>query len=182
MNSRIIGIDIGNSESGIVVLINGLIGLAKIVKNHELLLMIAQNQMTGDDVELLIEDMQAYNLKMTPEVILTCKYLGKLEHQLQEAKMSYKLILRSQVKQWVFNTFPDVVLPIIKKKIVAKDMRYKNGDLMKPHYMWVNDAIIVECMRIHWEIGRAKPGKRNLFGLSSHSWQALALVSYGRYT
>jgi hypothetical protein len=57
---------------------------------------------------------------------------------------------------------------------------YKDGRIWKarkPSHNYVDDRIIITCMKVMWGIETPKPGKRNKIGISKHAWQALALAS-----
>ena len=72
----------------------------------------------------------------------------------------------------VFDTFPDVVMPLVEKK-VAKKYVYR-----KPSFVFVDDKIVTEAMKYHFGIKLPEPGKGYQYGLKEHSWQALAAAAY----
>lgn len=101
--------------------------------------------------------------------------------------MQFELMSRSEVKQWVFNTLPEVCLPRIEKKIMTiharkekdgkKGLKNANGAMRSPSFVFVDDRIVLASMKDFWNIPTPKVGKPTQYGLSSHSWQALALCT-----
>ena len=103
-----------------------------------------------------------------------------------ELQIPFTLITRSEVKQWVFNTFNVVCIDRINKKILAKHeylikkgkKGYKNvdGTMRKASHNFIDDRIVSTCMKLMWGID-ATPGKRSKSGMKSHALQALACGS-----
>jgi hypothetical protein len=135
---------------------------------------------------VVIEDVRPYSLRLSQQVIDTCKFIGELTYRLKsELKIEYSLNPRSEVKEWVFTNHAEVCLPRIEKKIWdlhhrkekmgLKGLRNANGDLRKPSFVFVDDRIMIAAMKEYWSIPTPKPGKSGMYGLKSHSWQALAL-------
>jgi hypothetical protein len=141
---------------------------------------------------IIIEDVRAYGSRLSPELLLTAKYIGELEYCLKQAGIAFKLIPRFEVKMWAYDTFPEVVLPRVAKKIALEDrrrakkdlkrLRTRAGDLYKGNFVWVDDRMIQAAMAEHWQIKKPRPGQLTDFGLKSHSWQALALGTYSLTT
>lgn len=137
---------------------------------------------------VVIEDVRAYGTRLSPQLLLTAKFIGELEYCLNQAAIAYVLIPRVRVKIWVYDTFPEIVLPRVGKKIAREDrrrakndlkrLRTVTGDLYKGNYIWVDDRMVQATMAQLWEIKKPKPGKHTQFGLKDHSWQALAIGSY----
>lgn len=118
-----------------------------------------------------------YLSKLSPQTIETCKYMGELRYRLKTARISHSFVPRSTIKKWVFDTYPDIVIPLIDARIAKKDRRTAAGHLWKASNIYVNDAVIIAAMRYEWNIP-AKVFKSNRFKISKHAWQALALASY----
>jgi hypothetical protein len=142
---------------------------------------------TGNKLRVVIEDIRPYAVKLSPQVLQTIKYIGELEYRLKTARISYKSIPRSTVKEWAFNRYESLLLqPIVDKmlkrhrKLIAegrKGLITREGRMRVPSFVWLDDRLITACMRYQWEIPFEK-GRSNRYGLSEHSWQALALGTY----
>lgn len=183
--SRVIGIDVGSSISGVCVLDCGQIVIGFNCENDNLIGRIMEYTKKRDTI-VLIEDIRPYDNKLSLQVIDTCKFIGELVYRLKvELSLPYRLIPRSYVKKWIFDAFTLICNDRIKKKILyrhesnikkgKKGLINKDGEMRKPSFIWVDDRIIVACMKDYWQIPTPKPGKKSLFGLKDHSWQALAL-------
>ncbi len=131
-------------------------------------------------VDVVVEDLAAYSLRLTPQVIATAKFIGELNHRLViEAGANVFMVPRSKVKKWVFDTFPFVCNSIINEKIRKKDRRVAStGELKAAHYFYVDDKIVTDCMKYLYKISLPPAGKGYEHGLKTHSWQALAVASY----
>lgn len=190
MTKRIISIDPGNALSGLLILDNHAIALAENVNNVVLFDLILLNLLPSTDV--VIEDVKPYSVPLRQQTIDTCKFLGELEYRLKSNRIAYSAISRSEVKTWVFNRFPEICIPAIDKKIERKGLFacdvltrrlvrvYADGRPWSPRkasHNYVDDRVIISCMKKCWEIETPKPGKRNRLGVSKHSWQALALAT-----
>lgn len=187
MNKIIVAVDPGNKISGVVVLYNGKIHQADNLDNDKVMRLITDCNDFGDEIIVLIEDIKPYSLKMGQSVIETIKYIGELEYCLKTAKIGFKSITRNEVKKWIYDTFPQICVPRIDKKIEyltklkeskgEKGLRSANGDLRKSSFVFVDDRVIIAAMKDYWSIPTPKPGKTNQYGLSAHAWQALATAS-----
>jgi hypothetical protein len=142
--------------------------------------------MLNRKIMVLIEDIRPFKMGMAMQTIETSKFIGELKYRLKnELSVDYLLIPRFEVKRWVFESFPGIVQEKIEKKIAYLDdigersgrkrYRKKSGELYKPTMHYVDDRIVISALKDYWKIPTPKPGKSNLFGLKSHSWQALAL-------
>lgn len=138
---------------------------------------------------VVIEDIRPYSGKLSMQTINTCKFIGELTYRLRnELQASYSLVSRSEVRQWVFLTHTELCVGRINQKIAYLDdygertnrkrYRNKNGELRKASFHYVDDRVIIAAMKKHWEIPTPKPGKPNVYGFASHSWQALAAGSH----
>jgi len=133
-------------------------------------------------VTVLVEDIRPYGLKLSPQIIETCKYLGELRYRLKRAKIACEWIPRNTVKKWVFDAFPEVCLPRIQAKIVKKGAKNRNGGDRQPSFIWVDDRIVIAAMKVAWNIETPKPGKTNRYGIKAHAWQALGMGAYSLAT
>jgi hypothetical protein len=174
---RIIGIDPGES-CGMVVLDGGQI--------TSVLNIMFDN--VGDKITkflihpnciVVVEDIRPYSLRLTPQVIWTCKFIGELTYRLKaEAGANVEMMVRNEVKKWCFDTFPDICIPIIEKKILKKGYGNKEtGEPRKPSFVFVDDKIVTDCMKVMYKIQKPKSGFGYIHGLKDHSWQALAIAS-----
>jgi hypothetical protein len=188
---RIIGIDPGSEESGMVVL-DGCNIVAFNLTNVVQLYDKITNYSICNDLTIVIEDIKPYSLRLTPQVIDTCKFIGELVYRLRiDAGLNVVMISRYEVKKWCFDTFPGVCLPIIDSKIEKKmfdacDLKTRelirvdcNGrSKRKASFVFVDDKVVTECMKHKYKIPLPKAGKGYQFGLQTHSWQALAVASF----
>lgn len=189
-NKQIISIDPGNLISGVIILTNGLIEHAENKDNVVIVDFILKNVVAGGVV--LIEDIKPYSVSLRQSTIDTCKWIGVLEYLLKQAGIAPVMTSRREVKEWAFNTFPDVCLPRLTQKIERKGLFAcdvltrqlirvtKDGrpwKARKPFYGHMDDRVMVACMKEYWKIETPKPGQVNRLGVSKHSWQALALAT-----
>jgi hypothetical protein len=173
-----LSVDPGNLKSGIGIVNRLQITYAANMDNEDVMKIIRSRE---KGTVVLIEDMKPYCVPLTQQTIDTCKFIGKMCYFLESKKIKYELITRHQVKKWVFDMFPTVVLERICKKIEYKNKRNNDGKLRRPSYVYVDDRIVIAAMKDLWKIPTPKPGKRNGYGLSEHSWQSLAVMSYYLY-
>lgn len=196
MNGRIIGIDPGSESSGMVVLDNYSIRVAFNLSNDVQLYDKICNYSLNCNLTIVIEDIKPYSLRLTPDVINTCKFIGELVYRLKTAcGMNVVLVSRYEVKKWCFDTFPEVCTPIIDKKIEKK--MFDACDVItrelirvdsagkskrKSSFIHVDDKVVTECMKHLYKIPLPKTGKGYQHGLQTHSWQALAVATYFLYS
>lgn len=176
--NRIIGIDPGES-CGIVVLDGGHITSVLNIMSEQFWTKI-QFFLLASNVTVIIEDIRPYSLRLTPQVIDTCKWIGEAAFRFKSGSNAIvELIGRDKVKKWCFDQFPDICRPIIEKKIEKKGYRNKEtGEFRKPTFVYVDDKIVTECMKFLYKIPLPPAGKGYQFGLKGHSFQALAIASY----
>jgi hypothetical protein len=177
-NKILIGIDPGSSVSGMVILSGGQIEWAGNPKNDQIFDILSVNIQKNRQIQIVVEDIRPYSLKLSPQIIETCKFLGEMRYRLKEAGLSVEWIPRNSVKKWVFDTFPQICNTRIAKKIEKKGGFSKSGVKLSPTFVYVDDRIVLAAMKERWNIETPKPGKRNSLGITEHSWQALGLVSY----
>jgi hypothetical protein len=179
---HILAIDPGNTQSGFVEVLNKEILFAGVLENQELMGRIMRDANTGTIV--LYEDIKPYSVRLGQQTIDTCKFIGELDYRLKEAAIDRRAIFRWQVKQWVYDQYRKLSTERIMKKIELlkkkriKEKNTKNIDSLKPHFIYVDDRIVLAAMKEHWKIQKPKPGKRSEHGLSAHSWQALAVATF----
>lgn len=177
-NQRIIGVDPGSEGCGMVVLDNGYIKAAFNVTNENFYTKITHFLLHPNCV-VVIEDIRPYSVRLTMQVIDTSKWIGECLYRLKnEANANVVLITRSEVKKWCFDTFPEVCIPEINKTIQKKGFVVAaTGEQRKASFVFVNDKIVTECMKVLYKIPLPKSGKGYMYGLIKHSWQALAVAS-----
>lgn len=173
----LIAIDSGSSQSGVVVVKGLKITYADNLKNKDILKLIKSTKIDDKNVIVLVEDIKPYSVSLTQSTIDTCKFIGKVCFFMEAGRVKYELITRHQVKRYVYDWFPTVVLERICKKIEYKNKRNNDGKLRKPSYVYVDDRIVIAAMKDLWKIETPKPGKRNSLGITAHAWQALAVAS-----
>jgi hypothetical protein len=133
-----------------------------------------------DKLIVAVEDMRPYNMRITDGVIQTIKFIGQMEWRLKEAGITYDLIPRWQVKQWVFLQYRTIVEPLIDRKIeLAAQRKIKEGK--KPRnasasFVYVDDRMVSAAMREFWKIEKVKKVGQEAF-LKDHAWSALAVAS-----
>lgn len=177
-----IAIDSGSSKSGVVVVKGLKIAYADNLQNVEVLKLIKSTKKEYVDVVVLVEDIKPYSISLTQATIDTCKFIGRVCFFMEAGRVKYELITRHQVKRWVYDQFPTIVLERICKKIAYKDKRNNDGKLRKPSYVYVDDRIVIAAMKDLWKIETPKPGKRNSLGITGHAWQALGVMSVYLYS
>lgn len=174
---RMIGIDPGSEESGMVVIEGSTILCAFNLTNEQLYSKVT-NYLIHSDVTVVVEGLAAYSLRLTPQVISTAQFIGEFLYRLRiEAGANVEVVARSKVKKWCFDTFPFVCNRLIEKKIEKKDQRDKDGEFKKPHFFYIDDKCVTECMKHLYKISLPAPGKGYDYGLQTHSWQALGVAS-----
>jgi hypothetical protein len=143
--------------------------------------------------EVVMEDIRPYSTPLTPQIIDTAKFIGEASYRLQDALgKPIQLMPRSDVKKWVYDTFPNVCAPYIQKKMMKKvfdacemgsqrDIKvYGNGELWKPRkgsFVYVDDKMVTEAMKSHYKIPMPPPGSGYQYGLKDDAWQALAVAT-----
>lgn len=188
---RIIGIDVGNLKSGLCVIDNEKIIYTSVLENDHNLYSKITNYSIHPNIIIVIEDIKPYTLQLTPQVIDTCKVIGEMVYRLKiEAGLRVEMVSRYDVKRWVFDTFSETVTPLIEKKIRAK--AYPCSDIetkelfyvdvygrkeRSPSFVYVDDKIVTEAMKVYYDIKKPSAGKGFDFGLKSHGWQALAVAT-----
>lgn len=184
---RIFSIDPGSEVSGVAVICNdNFIEYASVVENCKIIDKVSEFSVNANLIAI-VEDIRPFNQGMAMKTIDTAKYIGEFLYRLKnEVCVDCRLFPRFDVKKWVFNHFGDLILERINSKIEYLDVqgerlgrkryrRKKDGELYKATMHYVDDRIVIAAMKEYWNIKTPKPGKKNEFGLSSHSWQALAI-------
>lgn len=183
MYHKIIGIDPSGDGCGMTVIDNGKILLAGNYSKEQFYTKIT-NYLLDNQIMVVIEDIKPYSIRLMPQVIDTCKFIGEAVFRLKTmCGANVELRSRNEVKKWVFDSFPDVCLPIIEGKIEKKGyISASTGEPRKPSFVFVDDKIMTESMKVLYKIPLPKAGKGYDYGLKSHSFQALALASYYYYS
>ena len=190
IKSRIIGIDPGSNGSGIVLLEDGMIKCSANLTNMQLYEKIT-SWLIYSSVTVVVEDLAAYSLRLTPQVIDTAKFIGELNYRVKnDAGANVVLLPRSAVKKWCFDYFNDICIPLIDDKMGKKlfeacdlatreDVRVDNNSRSKKKasFIWVDDKIVTECMKAYYKISLPAAGKGYEYGLKTHGWQALACAT-----
>jgi len=188
MKKTVWAIDAGSGLCGVCQLLDRRIGHCFNIEYWRVFDRIAElNGSVPSDI--IIEDVAPYAMRISQNVIDTCKIIGEFRYRFGTAPFvnSVTFITRSVVRNWVFKTFPDICVPRIIKKMEYTDkrnlskglrgLRTKEGNLYAPHFKYVDDRVIIAAMKQLYDIPTPKPGKSNQYGLSDHSWQALAVGS-----
>ncbi len=178
MAQRIIGIDPGSESCGMVVLDGGRITGAWNLTNSQFWGKVT-NYLINPSCVVVIEDIRPYSLRLTPQVIDTCKFIGEAVFRLKSwSGATVRLITRNEVKKWVFDTFPEVCIPGIEKKILKKGfVNRETGQPRKPSFIFVDDKLVMESMKVLYKIPMPVRGYGYQHGLKDHSWQALATAT-----
>lgn len=189
MEKNIWGIDPGNLICGVAQLLDGQIGYCfneKSVSVYRTILKLSK----GEPITIVIEDIKPYSLRLTPQVIDTCKIIGELAYRFNTCKtvISVNLVARNSVKKWIFDTCPDVCNLRIEKKMNTihrnkikqgkKGLIKADGEMRQASFHFVDDRTVIAALKSIFNIPTPKPGKPNIFGLVDHSWQALAVAGF----
>ena len=191
INTRTIAIDPGNENSGLIIL-EGISIIGAYNLSNEALYSKISAYSIHPDLVIVVEDIKPYSLKLTPQVIDTCKFIGELNYRLKIAiGMNVKYVPRADVSRWVYDTFPTICGPLIDLKIEKKmydacsletmqEIRVNGngGNKRKGSFIYIDDKMVMESMKDLYQLKKPAPGKGYLYGLKDHSFQALAL---GRY-
>lgn len=173
----VIGVDVGNLQSGLVALLDGEIDHVNVIPNRDVFEVINGYNVKYERVMAIVEDMKPYAGTLSQQAIDTCKFIGVLNWRLDEHKLQYKMMNRSEVRKWVYDLYPDDVLPMVNYRIEQRNAKNNDGKNRKPSFVYVNDGIVLKIMKKLWEIETPPPGKGYLHGLKTHTWSALALAS-----
>lgn len=189
MRELVIGIDPGSEVSGVCMVSERLgVQFAGVLDNGRVVDRCIELA-AGRACYVVIEDMQPYLGRLSPAVIDTCKVIGRFVAALEGSGVfgGVYLVPRNKVKRWVFNTFPDIVGPRISKRMAAihgqkvkaggKGLLRDDGTMRAGSFHYVDDRAVISAVKSWWAIPTPKPGKRSPFGLGSHSWQALGVLS-----
>jgi len=188
----VIAVDPGSEQSGIAVIWlenEAVVYLEGFNLENTLIVDKVSKYSNTCAVSVIIEDIVPYRQKVSNQVISTCKFIGELNYRLtSELPVEITYAGRGAVKKWIYEAFPGLCVSRIHQRIrylddygeknEGKRYRNKDGDLRKPSFHWVDDRVVIAAMKELWGIPTPKPGKKNKYGFSSHSWQALALGSY----
>lgn len=167
----------GNLESGLVVLSGGQISIVKNMVNGLVFDFVLSYFVRYRGVSVIVEDIKPYAGNLSQQAIDTCKFIGQLNWRFDEVGIKYKMVTRSTVRKWVFDTFPELVRPLVEKEIEKRNEKNNDGKNRKPSFVYVNDGIVIKAMRLYWNIEMPPPGYGYVHGLKTHTWQALALAS-----
>ena len=171
---NIIGIDVGSNKSGLAIIKNGEIEKGMVLPNGSVIELLKEIDVSV--CQIIVEDLRAYSVRLSQDLITTAKFIGKLEHILSEMNANYVLVERVKIKKMVYDKYPSAVVEV-EKMIRQRERLTKTGEYRKPSMIYVCDRVVANAMRYFWELPKGQ-GKRNKFGLASHSWQALALCTY----
>lgn len=175
---NIIGIDAGSTKSGIAIVINGEIEKGMVVPNELVFKML--NDKKYKSYQFVIEDLRAYSVRLSQDLISTAKFIGKMEYILMRNGIEPLMVERVLIKKMVYDKYPSAKGEV-EKMIRQRERLTKTGEFRKPSMIYVCDRVVANAMRYFWGLPSGQ-GKRNKLGLSSHSWQALALCSYSIFS
>jgi hypothetical protein len=183
MKSILVGIDAGSKTTGVVSVLNG--SLAKGWNTEDVVHEVAVGYISGfikfgispDKILVVYEDIRPYTNKFSLDTIQTLKLIGAMEYRLFAMNVECVGIPRSTIKYWVFERYKEMATERINKEIIRLDKKNDDGQYKKASFHYVNDRIVAEAMRLHYKVPPAKVGKSNMYGLSKHSWQALAALT-----
>ena len=128
----IVGVDVGNIVSGVVTLLEAQISIVKIMDNKDVVDLIHSLTSKYKRVGIVIEDIKPYAENLSQQAIDTCKFIGQLTWRLDEIGVKYLMVTRSKVRKWVYDSFPDIVLPIVVSIIEKKNQKNNDGKNRKP--------------------------------------------------
>jgi hypothetical protein len=128
-------------------------------------------------------------MRLTPEVIDTCKFIGQLCWRLLPSGFIDEVIMvpRNTVKKWVFDNYKKIISGRVDKRMAAidanriskgkKGLKNMKGQMRAASFHYIDDRAVVAAMKYRYRIPDPKPGKSNRYGLRAHSWQALAAAT-----
>ena len=172
---NIIGIDAGSTKSGVAIVAYGQIVKGMVIPNEQVL------ELLTDPIyltyKIVIEDLRAYSVRLSQDLIHTAKFIGVMEYVLKTNKSDYLLVERVKIKKMVYDKYPSAEIEVRDKikqrgKINPSTLEYR-----KPSMIYVCDRVVANAMRYFWNLPKGQ-GQRNKLGLATHSWQGLALCSY----
>lgn len=175
----LLGIDPGSKSSGIIIFQDDTLLRGDNILNEELFELIDKYTWLegGYNLFVVYEDIRPYTSRFNMETIDTCKIIGRLEYVLAQQRVPFKAVTRNEVKSFVFNRHNSVCVPEIIKKIEKKGRLSKEGKALKPSFQYVDDRIVKQAMKAHWNLKTPKPGQRDHQGIRLHAWQALGAVT-----
>lgn len=184
----VVAVDPGDTTSGIALLSEVQVLTGSVVSNESLFDVIKE-YVSVYSATVVIEDMKPYSVRLSPQVIETTKFIGVLSYRLKNELSIFPVLEgRHAVKEWIYNQHPRVCIPRIMKKIELlhekrvkqgkRGLQNQDGEMRAPSFVFVDDRIVIAAMKEHWGIPTPKVGKSNIYGLKSHSWQALAIGTY----
>lgn len=174
---NVIGIDCGSVKSGLAIVTNGEVERGMVIPNDILLYKIANGEFSG--YKIIVEDLRAYSVRLSQDLITTAKFMGKLEYILSSAGLPPVMVERVKIKKMVYDKYPSAKGEV-EKMIRQRERLTKTGEFRKPSMIYVCDRVVANAVRYFWGLPQGQ-GKRNKLGLATHSWQALALCSYALF-
>ena len=172
---NVIGIDAGSTKSGVAIVANGQIVKGMVIPNEQVFQLLGNH--IYSDYKIVIEDLRAYSVRLSQDLINTAKFIGKMEFVLDGIGADYILVERVQIKKMVYDKYPSAESEVQEKIVQRGKINPKTLEFRKPSMIYVCDRVVANAMRYFWGLPQGQ-GKRNKLGLASHSWQALALCSY----
>jgi hypothetical protein len=158
------------------------------MKNEDIIPMV-RSMAEKERLLVVYEDIAYVHTGGGPDLVATIKFIGVLVYNFGRLRRVRAVgIPRSRVRAWVYRNMREVCEPLVAKRIKYLDeygakndgKRYLQADgvtLRKPSHQFVDDRIVISAMRAHYQVPIPKPGKTNVYGLRSHSWQALAVAT-----
>jgi hypothetical protein len=178
------GIDPGSAICGVVCLLDRQIHLAFETTPDRVFEDIIEKS-GANSFDIVIEDIRGFAGKMSNNVIDTCKLIGELNYRFRAHPSTRQIhyIPRSTVKKWFFDNYFTLLEKQVganmtainaqKQRLGKKGLITNAGVMRLPSFNYVNDRAIVAALR---QIEGIPAGKKNIYGLRDHSWQALAVA------
>jgi len=188
-----IGIDPGSEVSGLALFHGKKIIEGRNVPNKDVVGVVLEWRriisMRAEPCTVVIEDIVAYGGRVRTQTLQTCKWMGELCYRLGlQPDVKQVLVARSTVKAWIFDACPDIVLPRLVKvmeathkrslKVGKKGLKRADGTMRKPSFQFITDNIIEVALKSLLNIPVPKPGKPQIYGLKTHSWQACGVAAH----
>jgi hypothetical protein len=176
----ILGIDPGSASSGIVILKNRKIKKGDNIKNEDLFTLLDEYTLLNErtnELMVVYEDIRPYACQMNMYTIQTIKMIGRLEYVLNQRRVSSCGVARNKVKDFLYKRYENILAPDVSKVILKRGKAKKDGKPPAPSFHYVNDRMVAKTMKMYWDIPTPKPGRKSLYDLSDHSWQALGAVT-----
>ena len=157
MRGQIVHVSMSESaRRGVAIVTNGEIERGMVIQNDILLYKIMNVDFSG--YTIIVEDLMAYSVRLSQDLINTAKFIGKLEYILTQAGMPPVMVERVKIKKMVYDKYPSAENEV-KDKIRQRGKVTATGEFRKPSMIYVCDRVVANAMRYFWNLPQGQ-GKR----------------------